>query len=408
MNDEQQNHEQHNEQPIKQYKPTPPEKRGKSKPFKTIITAVGVGVISSVLTLGVVFNTDFLPATAHESGAVSGQTENLPITQTSAKVTSAGDLTAMIEKASSAIVGVVNYQQAGNRFAGDLQDVKSGTGSGVVYKINENDAYIVTNNHVIEGAQKVEVSVENGETIAADVVGSDALTDLAVLRVDAKSVDYAMPFANSDTLKKGERVVAIGNPLGLEFSGSVTEGIISATNRTISVNTSAGEWALDVIQTDAAINPGNSGGALVNQNGEVVGINSLKIAQDGVEGIGFAIPSNDVIPLVDEMIENGKIDRPYLGIQMANLSDVPMQYTQHLPQSVEGGVILAAVEPNSPASIAGLQSEDIITEINEQEILNTTDLRKILYTDMKIGEKVTVTIYRGTQKQQLKLTLNKK
>src|SRR5699024_5899372 len=278
----------------------------------------------------------------------------------------------------------------------------------VVYKIDGDVAYIVTNNHVIEGAQKVEVSLENGDLVKASVVGSDALTDLAVLKIDAKHVNYAIPFANSDALKKGERVVAIGSPLGLEFSGTATEGILSAVNRTISVDTSAGEWALDVLQTDAAINPGNSGGALVNYAGELIGINSLKIAQGGVEGIGFAIPSNDVIPLVDEMIQNGTVERPYLGIQMASISDVPGEYVQDLHEKVTGGIILADVEQNAPADKAGLQAEDVITEINGKAIQNATDFRKALYTDAKIGDNITLTVYRGTKELQKTLKLTPK
>lgn len=380
----------------------------KKSPLKQIATALTAGIAGSALTLAVVFNTNFLPISANET--VTPMTESASPTTVGdmASAPGAKDLTTMIEKASSAIVGVVNYKQTGNRFAESLQDVKSGTGSGVVYKIDGDTAYVVTNNHVIEGAQKVEVSLENGKLIQAEIVGSDALTDLAVLKIDAKQVDYALPFANSDALKKGERVVAIGSPLGLEFSGTATEGILSAVNRTISVDTSAGEWALDVLQTDAAINPGNSGGALVNYAGELVGINSLKIAQGGVEGIGFAIPSNDVIPLVDEMIEHGKVERPYLGIQMASLSDVPGEFVQHLPDHVEGGIILASVEEQSPAAKAGLQAEDIITEINGKAIQNATEFRKSLYTDAQIGDKMTVTIYRGAEKLQKSIPLQAK
>lgn len=376
--------------------------------FKQILTAVTAGIVGSALTLGVLFNTNLFPISANET--VTPMTEsatNTPATKV-ASTPGATDLTTMIEKASSAIVGVVNYKQTGNRFAESVQDVKSGTGSGVIYKIDGDVAYVVTNNHVIEGAQKVEVSLENDEIVQAEVVGSDALTDLAVLKIDAKHADYAIPFADSDALKKGERVVAIGSPLGLEFSGTATEGILSAVNRTISVDTSAGEWALDVLQTDAAINPGNSGGALVNYAGELIGINSLKIAKGGVEGIGFAIPSNNVIPLVDEMIQHGKVERPYLGVQMASISDVPGEYVQHLPEDVKGGVILASVEERSPAAKAGLQAEDVITEINEKAINNATEFRKALYTDAKIGDDISITIYRGTEKKQITMTLQTK
>lgn len=391
-----------------QFEQQQPIQQHKKSPLKQVMTAVIAGMVGSALTIGVMLNTNFLPISANETVTPIEQSTNEPTATQVASTSETTDLTAMIEKASSAIVGVVNYKQTGNRFAENVQDVKSGTGSGVVYKIDGDVAYIVTNNHVIEGAQKVEVSLENGDLIKASVVGSDALTDLAVLKIDAKHVNYAIPFANSDALKKGERVVAIGSPLGLEFSGTATEGILSAVNRTISVDTSAGEWALDVLQTDAAINPGNSGGALVNYAGELIGINSLKIAQGGVEGIGFAIPSNDVIPLVDEMIQNGTVERPYLGIQMASISDVPGEYVQDLPEKVTGGIILASVEQNAPADKAGLQAEDVITEINGKAIQNATDFRKALYTDAKIGDDITLTVYRGTKELQKTLKLTPK
>ena len=154
---------------------------------------------------------------------------------------------------------IVNYKNSGNRFAQDIKSIETGSGSGVIYKIDGDTAYIVTNNHVIEGAEKIEVSLHNGEKATAELVGKDALSDLAVLKIDAKHAETALEFGDSDAVRPGDQVVAIGNPLSLDFSGTVTQGIISAVDRSISVETSAGEWELNVIQTDAAINPGNSG-----------------------------------------------------------------------------------------------------------------------------------------------------
>lgn len=374
--------------------------------MKRALTTLSAGVLGSMLTLGVIFNTNLLPEASSEPKVqqVENREEVLP-----QKVNSTEhSLADMVESASKAIVGVVNYQQVGNRFAEEIQSVENGVGSGVVYKIEDDKAYIITNNHVIEGAQKIEIALADDKMIAAELIGQDALTDLAVLTIDSKEVDTALSFGDSDALRAGEPVVAIGNPLGLDFSGTVTQGIVSAVNRSIQVDTSAGEWALNVIQTDAAINPGNSGGALLNHAGEVIGINSLKIAKGGVEGIGFAIPSNDVMPLVEEMVEHGKIERPYIGIGMADLYEVPQQYVQHLPESVEGGVLIATVEPDSTAARAGIQPEDIITEIDGKPIKNTMELRKTLYTELAIGEETTLTIYRGTEKLTTTLTLQKK
>lgn len=373
---------------------------------KRILTTAGAGIVGSMLTLGVVFNTDILPEAALQTDTSVESPANVTTTPTTAGKNAV--LADMVEQASGAIVGVVNYQNIGNRFTEDVKSVEQGAGSGVIYKIDGDEAYIVTNNHVIEGAQKIDVVLENDETTTAELIGQDALTDLAVLKIDAKHVKNALTFGDSDTLRAGDPVTAIGNPLGLDFSGSVTQGIVSAKNRSINVETSAGEWALDVIQTDAAINPGNSGGALLNSSGEVIGINSLKISQGGVEGLGFAIPSNDVVPLIEEMEASGKIERPYIGIGMASLSEVPAEFVQQLPESVQGGVIIANVDPDSAAAQAGLEKEDIITEINGNAIQNVTALRKILYTDLKIGDKVEFTVYRGAEKQTVTLTLTKK
>ena len=367
-------------------------------PWKRFLSTVGGGIVGSVLTLGVVFNTNFVPATPQNTAGVqANNTPSYNIEQTSAK-SAPLSLSDMVETASSAIVGVVKYQSSGNRFAQKVEDVESGTGSGVIYKVEGNDAYIVTNNHVIDGAQKIEVSLESGETTTAELIGQDALSDLAVLKIDAKYAKSVLEFGDSDELRAGDPVVAIGNPLGLEFSRTVTQGIVSAVDRTINVETAAGAWELNVIQTDAAINPGNSGGALLNAAGELIGINSLKIAQGGVEGLGFAIPSNEALPLVDEITKNGSVERPYIGVGLANLNEVRAEYVQRLPESVEGGAMIVSVDPESAAGNAGIKESDIITEINGTAVKNSTELRKYLYSELKVGDKASFTIYRGADK----------
>ena len=374
-------------------------KKGTGKRFLSTLAA---GVIGSVLTLGVVANTDLLATTAPEPTTKVADQTPYNVEQTSTK--GQDSLADMVENASSAIVGVINYQDAENRFSQE-ESTHSGSGSGVVYKIDGPYAYIVTNNHVIEGAKKIDISLESGETTTADLVGKDALSDLAVLKIDAKYAETVLEFGDSDTLRAGDQVTAIGNPLGLDFSGTVTQGIISAVERSISVETSAGDWELNVIQTDAAINPGNSGGALLNTAGEVIGINSLKISQGGVEGLGFAIPSNDVIPLIKEMTEQGHVERPYIGVGLANLNQVPGQYIQDLPKSVESGVMVVSIDPESAAGKAGLKEEDIITAINGNEVKNSTELRKYLYTELNIGDEATFTFYRGADEKTIELTL---
>lgn len=278
------------------------------------ITSLVSGTVASMVTSSVfLFGGDFIDqgkSPVNESTETAGvqQTESVEKDKsvTAEKLstsTDSNDRADMVESASKSIVGVVNLQEMQNqnpyqRQSTESQTVESGTGSGVIYKKADGKAYIITNNHVIEGAKEVEISLYDGQKATAAVVGADALTDLAVLTIDASKAPEGIKFGNSDSMRPGEEVLAIGNPLGLDFSRSVTQGIVSATGRSISVDTSDGEWELDVLQTDAAINPGNSGGALINTAGEVIGINSLKISENGVEGLGFAIPSNDVIPIV--------------------------------------------------------------------------------------------------------------
>ncbi|MCZ2259196.1 S1C family serine protease [Sporosarcina sp. G11-34] len=381
------------------------ENETRNKKGNRFLSTLAAGVIGSVLTLGVVANTNFIPPKAQVEKPATENVASPNIVQTSAN--NELSLADMVEQSSAAIVGVVNYKSGGNRFAQgqDGQSVASGTGSGVIYNADKNYAYIVTNNHVIEGAEKIEVSLESGETTTAQLVGSDALSDLAVLKIDAKYAKSTLEFGDSDTLRAGDSVVAIGNPLGLDFSGTVTQGIVSAIDRSIAVKTSAGEWELNVIQTDAAINPGNSGGALLNLQGQVIGINSLKVSESGVEGLGFAIPSNEVVPLIKDMKENGHVERPYIGVGLANLNQVPGQYVQNLPTSVEGGVMVVTVDPESAAGIAGLQEEDIITAINGTDLKNSTELRKFLYSELNVGDKAAFTVYRGAEMITIDVTL---
>lgn len=378
----------------------------KNQSGKRFLSTIGAGVIGSILTLGVVVNTDLLQVSSEGTTPVTSNTTPYNVLQTTGnQPTSLAD---MVEQASSAIVGIVNYQTPGNRFAQNAEAVQRGSGSGVVYKIDGNNAYIVTNNHVIEGAEKLEVSLESGEKTTAKLVGKDALSDLAVLTIDAKYADTVLDFGDSDKLRAGDEVVAIGNPLSLDFSGTVTQGIVSAVNRSINVHTSAGEWEMNVIQTDAAINPGNSGGALLNAAGQVIGINSLKISESGVEGLGFAIPSNEVVPLIEEMEAHGKIERPYIGIGLMDLERVPNIYLQNLPLEVIGGVMVANVDPQFAAANAGLQAEDVITAINGTAIQNSAELHKFLYSELKIGDTATFDIYRGADKKTVDVKLTTK
>lgn len=311
-----------------------------------------------------------------------------------------------IAEVSKAVVGVKNIRTLDPW----TNTTQGGTGSGIIYKQENNKAYIVTNNHVIEDAEEIEIELSNKEVVPAKLLGSDPLTDLAVLEMDDEHVEYVAEFYDSDKLEVGETVIAIGNPLGSEFAGSVTKGIISGLNRSVEVDTNGDkqpDWVTEVLQTDAAINPGNSGGALVNTKGKVIGINSMKVAQSAVEGIGLAIPSNTAQPIIKDLEEKGEVNRPTLGIATAPLNQVPPEVQQQidLPKDVRSGMVIANVDSDSPAEKAGLKKFDVITKINQQEIASIVDIKVALYTDALPNDKVTVEYVRDGKKKTSELTL---
>ncbi|MFN2744202.1 MULTISPECIES: S1C family serine protease [Bacillus] len=382
---------------------TAKEKRRKASWLSPILG----GIIGGGLVLGI---SPYLPAD-HQDDAAGGkqtvpkQSQNF----TTKPVTDANNVADMVEDLEPTIVGVSNIQASFGFSEDDVEE--SGTGSGVIFKKDGDKAYIITNNHVVEGATKVTISLYNGKTTDAKIIGSDALTDLAVLQISSKNVEKVASFGDSSKLRAGEKVIAIGNPLGLQFSRTVTEGIISGVNRTIEVSTSEGNWDMNVLQTDAAINPGNSGGPLINSSGQVIGINSLKISQTGVESLGFAIPSNDVQPIVDELLQKGKVERPFLGVQMIDMQQVPEQYQTNtlglFGDQLNTGVYIDKVSPNSPADKAGMKAGDVVIKMNGTKVETTSDLRKILYTETKAGETATFEVLRKGKEKTLKAKLTK-
>ncbi|SEO42365.1 serine protease Do [Amphibacillus marinus] len=320
-------------------------------------------------------------------------------------------VTDIVDRVMPAVVGVENIQtQRANFWEQATYD--GGTGSGVIYRQDDDVAFIVTNHHVIEGADQIEIILEDGTRLLAELVGSDLFTDLAVLSVDGSQIDVVIEIGNSDISKVGEPVIAIGNPLGLDLSGSVTQGIISGKQRSIPMDFSGdgrADWQADVIQTDAAINPGNSGGALINMSGQLIGINSMKIAESSVEGIGFAIPIDEAIPVITELEQNGQMTRAFLGVEAYSLIDVPQvewRRSLNLPNEVEGGIYIQSVEPLSPADQADLQPYDVIIELDGEPVYTIVDLRKHLYQEKQPGESMRVTFYREGERQQVTIELS--
>ncbi|MBM7542928.1 S1C family serine protease [Amphibacillus cookii] len=314
----------------------------------------------------------------------------------------------VLSNVAGAVVGIANVQSL------DLwsDNAESGSGSGVVYKIEDDRAYIVTNHHVIDGANEIEVILSDDERVPAELHGSDELTDLAVLSIDAEHVDTVATFGTSSDLVVGETAIAIGNPLGTDFAGTVTKGIISGLDRSLDVdlnNDGTADWTVDVIQTDAAINPGNSGGALVNGAGEVIGINSMKIALSTVEGIGFAIPIDEAQPVIEQLETNGSITRPFMGISAIDFSSVPQQHIQQTlnldPSEIESGIVIAEVHPGSAADQAGLDVYDVVTAIDGEAIDDMMDLRQYLYSETEVGDTITITYYRNGVAEETTVTL---
>ncbi|MCH4056365.1 MAG: trypsin-like peptidase domain-containing protein [Lactobacillaceae bacterium] len=368
-----------------------------------------------------------------DSTSTSKSAGTTKVSNVSVKTSSA--MTKAFSKVEGAVVSVINQQRQSDNeddlfsglFGDSSRDSDSSSsssseletvseGSGLIYKKADGKAYIVTNNHVVSGSDKIEVILADGTKLTAKTVGTDATTDLAVLSIDGAKVSTVASFGDSAAITAGEPVIAIGSPLGSQYATSVTQGIVSAKTRTIDVTDEDSRQVTGqatVIQTDAAINPGNSGGPLVNSEGQVIGINSSKLAlsSDGtsVEGMGFAIPSNEVVQIANQLVTNGKVSRPALGVSVVDLTNVSadqQKSTLKLPSSVTGGVVIASIDSDSPAKTAGLKKYDTIVEIDGKKIDSIAKIHTVLYSHA-IGDTVTVKYYRDGKLQSAKVTLNK-
>ena len=296
------------------------------------------------------------------------------------------------ERATPSVVGVSNYGMVSDLWGrGDIEE--RATGSGVII---DSEGLIVTNYHVIQGAEELLVTLGSGKELEAEVVGVDPPTDLAVINIDKTGLN-AIEFTDSNELRVGEPALAIGNPLGLDFQQTVTQGVVSATQRSITIQ----GQKFDFIQTDAAINEGNSGGPLVNIHGEVIGINTAKIQLPGVEGMGFAIPSNNVQEITSQLIQDGRVIRPWMGVEIRDVTPMDVQ-NLHLP--VDYGVLVVDLVPRGPAEDAGIQTNDVIIAIDEQKTENTAELQHMLH-DLEIGETISVTVIREQREEEVEITL---
>ena len=331
-----------------------------------------------------------------------------------------------VEKAKDSVVSIQNYQKerqqnnlygygTGGENQVDLEDPSAsqklaGEGSGVIYKIDGDTAYLVTNNHVVENADSLKVKLADGTTEDGELVGRDAVSDLAVVKISSKNVKSAIKFADSDATKVGSIAIAIGSPLGSKFSNSVTQGIISGQSRIVPMDLNKDGQAdieTTLIQTSAAINPGNSGGALLNKDGDLVGINSSKFSNVDVEGMGFAIPSKEVQRVIAQLEKDGKVTRPFIGISQNDLANITSRSKTEilkLKSDQTDGVVVTDTVKGSPAETAGLKKYDVITKIGDKEIKNILELRRELYA-YNVGDKVELTVLREGKETKIQVTL---
>ncbi len=301
-----------------------------------------------------------------------------------------------IENIYNAVVVVENFRN--NKL--------SGTGSGFIYN---DDGYIMTNHHVIEKATELSVILMSGETISAKLIGSDVYADIAVIKIDKKFVRQVATIGKSEESKVGDTVFTIGSPMSSEYAGTVTRGILSGKNRMVevAVNSTANDWVMNVMQTDAAINPGNSGGPLCNVNGDVIGINSMKIVQSEIEGIGFAIPIEEALDYASKIVSGEKIVKPLLGVTMLDISNSNYYLKKQgisIDSSITSGVIVYNVLKNGPAEKAGLLKGDVIIKVGNYDVTNSARLKYYL-SKYKPKETIDVKVIRNGVEKIIKVTL---
>ena len=390
---------------------------------KITVTALLAGLVGGGLAYGSI---NLLNADRQSSSSISIPTGT---NTTNVRVNINSQATKVFQDNKAAVVSVVNLQRqdrssegsdnwnendssSSNDNANNLEEYSEG--SGLIYKKNSHTAYVVTNDHVVSGSSAVRVIMSNGTRVSAKIIGTDAVTDLAVLEINSDKVTTPAPFGNSSNIKVGEAALAVGSPLGSNFATTLTKGVVSAKERTIATTNSSGQTTgyATVIQTDAAINSGNSGGPLFNVAGQVIGINAMKLTSDSsgasVEGMGFAIPSNEVVTIIDKLEKDGKVIRPALGAatyDLDNISTDDRKSVLKLPANVTEGVVIMKVYSESPAQKAGLKKHDVLVELGNKKTYSLATLRSALYNH-SVGDSVKIKYYReGTLKTStIKLT----
>lgn len=362
--------------------------------------------VSKVLSIALLLSLGFASGSLYSAGKTTnsnGSNKNAPvITTTSTNNTgtpytiSHTDISSVVTKCADSVVEITIETQS--TLYGHYTYTQEGNGSGVIISA---DGYILTNNHVISGANKISVTLRNGDSYEAKLIGTDSKTDIAIIKVEANNLTTAV-LGNSDSLVVGELAIAIGNPLG-QLGGTVTDGIISALEREIKLDNST----MNLIQTNAAINPGNSGGGLFNANGELIGVVVAKSSGVNVEGLGFAIPINDVKTVINDLLEHGyATNRAFLGVQLANTSYSNNDFSLYSMffNSVNYGALVTEVVENSPAEKAGIKKNDIIVSVDNEVVSQASDVTSKI-SNFNVGDKITIGLIRDNKTLNVDVTL---
>jgi len=353
----------------------------KTKYLLTIIVTCALSVIATLYTL-------------NEVGLLEERIVEVDRTVKTVKITESDSIKESVDKIYNAVVYI---ESSKNNSA-------IGSGSGFVYKTDDKYGYVLTNQHVIDGSTKIEITNIEGEVSEAKLLGEDEYSDIAVLRIDKDDVLQVAELGSSDEVELGDTIFTVGSPLGKTYMGTVTKGILSGKDRTVTVSS---QFVMEVLQIDAALNPGNSGGPLVNINGEVIGINSLKLVESEIEGMGFAIPI-ELVKTISEKLEKGEeVERPVLGVTMLDVGSTYQLYKNGiiLDSEIEEGVVVVEVVKNTPAEVAKLQKGDVILAINDVNVENSAYFRAELYK-YSVGDTITLKIYRDDNIKEVKVKLD--
>ena len=366
------------------------------KLFFTVVFAVVVGLIIVISIL------KFTPILSKLESSVQSEDSGKIITNTSKNtVYEKSSLAAAVENVYDSVVMVRAYK--------DEEEISTGTG--FIYKKGEKYGYVMTNQHVVAEADEVKLVLSNDDEIDAEILSGDEYLDLAVMRISKDKVPQIATIGKSETMKIGDTVFTVGSPMGYEYRNSVTSGILSGKDRMVSVslsNSSSNDWVMKVLQIDAAINPGNSGGPLLNVNGEVVGINSMKLVQDEIEGMGFAIPIEIAMAHVEELEKGKDIEWPLLGISMANVTDTSLLYKNGImiDKNIKDGVVVVEISKGTGASKSDLKTGDVIIALNGAKVKDSAYLRYELYKN-KPGDTIDITYIRDNKERTTKIELGK-